>query len=147
MPRPVHFEIHADRPPRAIAFYKKMFGWTFKKFSGSPMPYWLITTGPDGEPGINGGLHPRIGPKPKPNQAVIGYVCTVPVDDLKAALAKATRAGAHVCVEPMPIPGVGLLAYVQDTEKNLLGLLEPAAALRPAGAKAPRRKRRGAGKT
>lgn len=57
MSRPVHFEIHADNPARAIKFYRKVFGWSFKKFSGGPMPYWLITTGPDKAPGINGGLH------------------------------------------------------------------------------------------
>ena len=28
MPRPIHFEIHADDPQRAIAFYTGVFGWT-----------------------------------------------------------------------------------------------------------------------
>jgi uncharacterized protein len=60
MPRVVHFEIHAVDPERAISFYKKMFSWTFQKWEG-PMPYWLITTGNDNEPGINGGLLPRQG--------------------------------------------------------------------------------------
>src|SRR5439155_19682712 len=55
MPRPAHFEIPAENPERAIAFYKDVFGWTFQKWDG-PMPYWMITTGPDTEPGINGGL-------------------------------------------------------------------------------------------
>lgn len=129
--RPIHFEIHAADPQRAMAFYKKVFGWTFKKFTGSPLPYWLITTGPDDMPGINGGLHPRLGPKPKPDQAVIGYVCTVPVDDLAARLAKATAAGASICKPEMQIPGVGRLAYVQDTEKNILGLLQPEPGMTP----------------
>ena len=30
MPRPIHFEIHADDPDRAVAFYKGLFGWEFK---------------------------------------------------------------------------------------------------------------------
>jgi uncharacterized protein len=125
MPRPIHFEIHADDPARAIAFYQKIFGWTFQKFEGGPMPYWLVTTGPDGEPGINGGLHPRIGPKPVPNQAVIGYVCVVSVDNVDAFVAKTTAAGSQVCVPKMPIPGVGWLAYVTDTEGNILGMMQP----------------------
>jgi uncharacterized protein len=58
MPRVVHFEIHVGDPDRAINFYEKCFGWTFQKWDG-PMPYWLITTGPDDQPGINGGLVPR----------------------------------------------------------------------------------------
>ena len=32
MPRPVHFEIPAENPQRAINFYTRVFGWTFKKW-------------------------------------------------------------------------------------------------------------------
>jgi uncharacterized protein len=124
MPRPVHFEIHADNPDRAIAFYQKVLGWTFQKFEGGPMPYWLVTTGPDSVPGINGGLHPRIGPKPVEGQAVIAYVCTVGVDSVDAYTAKATAAGAKVCVPKMPIPGIGWLVYVTDTEGNIFGMMQ-----------------------
>ena len=42
MPRPAHFEIPAENPERAIAFYKDVFGWNFQKWDG-PMPYWMIT--------------------------------------------------------------------------------------------------------
>ena len=59
MPRPIHFEIPADNPDRAAAFYKDVFGWKFDKWEGGSMPYWLITTGGNGEPGIGGGLLPR----------------------------------------------------------------------------------------
>ena len=55
MPRVVHFEIHAENPDRAIAFYQTVFGWQFQKWAG-PMDYWLIKTGSDEERGINGGL-------------------------------------------------------------------------------------------
>jgi hypothetical protein len=61
MPRPIHFEIPAEEPHRAIRFYEIVFGWKFDKWEG-PMPYWLITTGPEGQPGINGGLMPRRDP-------------------------------------------------------------------------------------
>ena len=46
MPRLVHFEIHATDPEKTIAFYEKVFGWTFQKWEGADEPYWLITTGP-----------------------------------------------------------------------------------------------------
>ena len=74
MPRVVHFEIHAGDPARAINFYERVFGWTFLKWDG-PMPYWLVTTGPDAEPGINGGLHERRGEID--GEGVIAYVCTL----------------------------------------------------------------------
>jgi predicted enzyme related to lactoylglutathione lyase len=60
MPRPIHFEIHADNPSRAIKFYETLFGWQFTKWEG-PMEYWLITTGSGGTPGIDGGLVKRMG--------------------------------------------------------------------------------------
>src|SRR5438128_828489 len=75
VPRVSHFEIHADDPERAIKFYSDLFGWQFKKRDG-PMPYWLVTTGPDSEPGINGGLMKRMGPGPADMQLVNAYVCT-----------------------------------------------------------------------
>ncbi len=71
MPRVVHFEIHAADPNRAVNFYQTLFGWTFQKWEG-PMEYWLITTGPNEQPGINGGLVQRQGEID--GQAVIAYV-------------------------------------------------------------------------
>ncbi len=63
MARVVHFEIHADDPERAARFYTEAFGWTIVNVGG-PVEYRLVTTGPDGEPGINGGIVRRQGPVP-----------------------------------------------------------------------------------
>jgi predicted enzyme related to lactoylglutathione lyase len=123
MPRPIHFEIQADDPARVIKFYETLFGWAFSKWDG-PMPYWLVSTGPADQPGINGGLHPRLGARPVPDQAVIGFVCTVDVDSVDAYAAKAVKAGGSICVPKMAIPGVGWLAYAKDTEGNLVGMME-----------------------
>src|SRR5437016_5397789 len=30
MSRVIHFEIHAENPERAVAFYRSLFGWEFK---------------------------------------------------------------------------------------------------------------------
>jgi uncharacterized protein len=57
MNRPIHFEIPAEKPERAIKFYEKVFGWKFERWNG-PMEYWNISTG-DSQPGINGGLMAR----------------------------------------------------------------------------------------
>ena len=54
MSRPVHFEIHASDPARAIRFYERTFGWIFQQWG--EQEYWLITTGSADEPGIDGGL-------------------------------------------------------------------------------------------
>jgi uncharacterized protein len=123
MPRVSHFEIHADNPTRAIQFYAGLFGWEFKQWDG-PMPYWLITTGPDSEPGINGGLMKRMGPPPADMQAVNAYVCTTMVPNLDASVEKALATGGTLALPKMPIPGVGWLAYVKDTEGNILGMMQ-----------------------
>ena len=121
MPRVVHFEIHASDPSRAISFYEKLFGWTFQKWDG-PMEYWMVITGPDGAPGINGGLLPRRGELD--GQAVIAYVCTVDVESIDAAIVRAELNGGNVVVPKMAVPRVGWLVYCKDTEGNIFGMLQ-----------------------
>ena len=60
----VHFEIPADDPKRASAFYKKAFGWTVQEYQG--MGYWMLGTTESNEQGIpknpgaiNGGMGKR----------------------------------------------------------------------------------------
>jgi len=53
--RVVHFEIPAENPDRAVKFYQTVFDWKIEKWAG-PFPYWLVTTGQDNEPGINGAI-------------------------------------------------------------------------------------------
>jgi len=123
MPRPIRFEIQAGEPLRAVAFYTAVFGWEFTRLRGS-MPYWLIKTGPATEPGIDGGLHPRVGPPPEPDQAVTAFLCTVDVPSLDAAVALVNRHGGAILSSKIPVPAVGWLAYARDTEGNVLGLME-----------------------
>jgi predicted enzyme related to lactoylglutathione lyase len=115
MNRPVHFEIPAENPERAIQFYQALFGWKFQKWDG-PMPYWIIMTG-EGEPGINGGLMP----KRHPDQPCVN---TIEVADLDAQTALAEKSGGTCVVPKMPIPGVGWLAYFKDTEGHIFGMMQ-----------------------
>ena len=123
MGRLVHFELHADDPERAVAFYTSVFGWTVNRMGD--MEYWLLTTGPDDEPGINGAILPRQGGRPDVGAPIVGMVNTVQVDDLDATLAKALELGAQMALDKMAIPGVGTVAYLIDTENNVVGVLQP----------------------
>jgi predicted enzyme related to lactoylglutathione lyase len=123
MPRVIHFEIHAADPQRAVKFYQQVLGWTAKKWEG-PEDYWLLTTGADDKPGINGGLLKRRGPAPADGQAVNSFVSTVDVPNVDEYFKKALAAGGTEAVSKMPVPGVGWLAYVKDTEGNLLGMMQ-----------------------
>ena len=122
MSRPIHFEIHADNPERAIQFYKTLFGWQFNQWGSEQ--YWLIVTGEKGTPGIDGGLLPRKGPGPADMQAVGSFVCTVDVANCDAAAKQLSEIGGKIVVPKMPVPTVGWLAYAKDTEGNLFGIIQ-----------------------
>ena len=123
MNRVVHFEIHAENPERAAAFYKALFAWNIQKWNG-PADYWMVMTGAKDQPGIDGGLMRRHGPPPADMQAVNAYVCTVEVDNVDAMLEKALKLGGTLALAKMPIPGIGWLAYAKDTEGNIFGMLQ-----------------------
>lgn len=128
MPRPVHFEIHASDPDALKGFYEALFGWTFSQWGD--VPYWLIITGEEGTPGINGGLLPRRGGAPQDGQPVNASVLTVDVEDCQATFDAALALGATVAMPRTATPGIGWLAYVKDPDGNLLGFMQndPAAA-------------------
>ena len=119
MPRVVHFEIHAGEPERAISFYQSVFGWQFQKWEG-PLEYWMIITGPEGTPGINGGLVNRSGDIA--GDSVTAYVCTIDVPSVDPYAEKIVANGGAIVVPKMPIPGVGWLVYAKDTEGNIFGV-------------------------
>jgi len=121
MPRPIHFEIHAGNPERAMKFYADLFGWTFNRWGDQP--YWLVMTGDPKTPGIDGGLLPRQGPAPVDMQPVNAFVCTVDVADVAAVAARVPALGGTIAVPKMAIPTVGWLAYAKDTEGNLFGMM------------------------
>lgn len=122
MSRPMHFEIQASNPQALMDFYSALFGWAFHKWEGGD--YWMIHTGPDDQPGINGGLLPRRGPPAADMAPVNAFVCTVGVDDVDAAVAKASGAGAQVAVPKMAVPGIGWLAYIKDPDGNIVGMMQ-----------------------
>jgi uncharacterized protein len=120
MPRPVHFEVHATDPERAITFYATVFEWCFERWGENP--YWLITTGCG--PGIDGGLVPRQGPEPPDDAPVNAFAVTLDVTDLDRTTRRVEQAGGGVVMPRSLIPGIGWLAYCKDTEGNIFGVLE-----------------------
>ena len=116
MGRPIHFEIPAEDPQRAIEFYSKIFGWKFSKWEG-PMDYWLISTGEPSEPGIDGGLMRRR----DPNQPCVN---TIAVENLDKAIERVLASGGAMALAKMPVQGVGWLAYCKDTEGHIFGMMQ-----------------------
>jgi len=116
MARVTFFELPADDPRRAIAFYEKAFGWAITKWEG-PFDYWLVTTGADNEPGINGAITPRM----MPEQVTADTISVESVDD---ATKKVVEAGGTVMLPKRAVPGQGYLAYCTDTEGNVFGVMQ-----------------------
>jgi predicted enzyme related to lactoylglutathione lyase len=119
MNRVTHFEIYTADPKAVQPFYEQVFEWKFNKFEGGPIEYWLINTGDDKEPGINGGItRPREGQSP-------GTLNTVAVGSLGETIKKIEQRGGKICVPKMAIPKIGWLAYAADPAGNVFGILEP----------------------
>ncbi len=95
MPRICHFDIPADNPARAQKFYSEIFGWKFAKWDG-PMEYWMVNTGDDKQPGINGGLSKRM-----PGQ--IGVTNTIDVTSVDEFAKKILSHGGMILVPKMAI--------------------------------------------
>ena len=119
MGRIVHFEIPFANVDVIKNFYTKVFNWTFTKWEG-PEDYWLITTGKNEEPGIDGGLIPVMGEM----GVTKGMINTIDVDDLDQTLARVVANGGTEIMPKSPVPGVGWLAYVKDPEGTVIGMMQ-----------------------
>ena len=83
-----HFAIHADDVVRARKFYEQAFGWQFTAWG--PPGFFLIKTGTDADPGVQGALQGRrevVAGKP-----MFGFECTLGVDSIDETI-KAVEAG------------------------------------------------------
>ena len=126
MSRVVHFEIQADDVERAKAFYAAAFGWEFQDYgevTGST--YWGIVTGPEDQPGINGGLVQRPAPVPGEGHGTNAYVCTMGVADYDETEREILAAGGQVALPKMALTGMAWQGYYLDTEGNTFGIHQP----------------------
>lgn len=115
MNRVVHFEIPADDPEKAVAFYERAFGWKVEKWDGA-QEYWMVNTGEQGVPGIGGAIMRKYDNR--------GTVNTIDVDSVDAAVKKIEAAGGKVTAPKMAVPGIGYMAYCTDTEGNVFGIMQ-----------------------
>jgi len=113
-----YFEIQADDPERAVAFYERVFGWTFVK-QDMPMPYWRIQT-----ENLPGGLMERPAAPPPAMSGTNAFVCSVEVEDYDATYAQVLASGGREALPKFAVPGRCWQGYFLDTEGNTVGLFE-----------------------
>ncbi|WP_321476275.1 VOC family protein [uncultured Paludibaculum sp.] len=114
MGRPVvHFEIGCRDQAKTSEFFSKLFGWQIQAAG----PAYNIDTG-SGQ-GIAGHIT-SLGHEP------LNYTMFyVDVEDVQAALDKATELGGKMIVGPIKIP-TGTFAWFSDPDGNTIGLLQRA---------------------
>ncbi len=98
----VHFELPAEDAGRAKEFWKSLFGWKFREWSG-PVEYHMLE-----------GMEPggAIYPSEEPGTGPIVYFGT---SDIDASIARVRELGGSAD-EKHPIPAIGWFARCRDTE-------------------------------
>ena len=122
-----HFEIHAKNVEKAKAFYAGLFGWTYQAMPDAvDMDYHLI----DGDEigtgkGLTGAFLRRPDAPPAPNGPIRGGTMTFTVADCDASYGWALDNGGAEALPPTDFPGIGRVAYVEDGEGNVVGMITP----------------------
>jgi hypothetical protein len=123
----MHFEIPVDRVDRAKKFYSEAFGWAIRSVPGGApgQDYVMATTAQTDEHGmlqekgaINGGIINRMGPLKHP-------IITIVVDNVDKAIEEVKKSGGKISVPKTAMADMGIYAYFEDTEGNILGLWQP----------------------
>ena|SRR5439155_5290351 len=112
------FAIHADDVQRCRRFYEAVFGWRFEPWG--PPDFYLVHTGDERKPGVQGLLHKRQAPRGLggPNC----FECTVS-EDLDAVTNAIAKHGGRIIMDKAPVPTVGILTRFEDTEGIVLGAM------------------------
>lgn len=128
-----HFAINADDVERARRFYEKVFGWRTEPYG--PPGYFRLFTGPKEAAGTqpapsaqfglgsltHGGLQGRR--ELLPGQKMIGFECTIGVEDVDKVAKAVVANGGRIVMEKMTLLGVGDLIFFEDTEGNVAGAM------------------------
>jgi len=110
--RLVHFEVQAEDPDRAAAFYGAVFGWNFAD-SGMPgMDYRMTQTSEN----QGGGLY-------KSDDRSGHLIVYFDTDDIDGSIEKVRDNGGEAD-DKQPIPGVGWFASAKDSEGNAFSLFQ-----------------------
>ena len=112
-----HLALNADDVQRAKAFYETVFGWRLEPWG--PPDYYQASNAIDGCIAALWGRREL-----KPGAKMLGLEATLGVDDLDAAMAAIEAAGGRMVSRPVYIEEVGRLAYFEDPEGNLLGVMQ-----------------------
>lgn len=113
-----HFAVNADDIAGARRFYEAVFGWTFEPWG--PPEFFHIRTADGEAPGLHAALQGR---RDFDGRRVVGFECTVAVDDVDAVAAAVRAGGGEILMEKTTITGVGDLIWFADPSGNVVGAM------------------------
>ncbi len=114
------FAIHVDDVDRARLFYEAVFAWRFEPWG--PPGFYLIHTGDQADPGIQGLMHARR--EPRSGTGLNGFEPTFAVEDVDAIAAAVAAHGGTITMHKAAIPTVGTLIRFLDPEGNDVGAMQ-----------------------
>jgi len=122
-----HFEIHADDVTAAKAFYGGLFGWTFSAMDVGDDSEYVLASG-DGigmDHVLSVGLQKRADGPGRTSGPIRGGTMVFEVADCDDRYAWALAHGGTEALPPTDFPGIGLCAYVDDGQGNVVGFITP----------------------
>ena len=114
------FGVTVDDVDRARRFYELVFGWRFQPWG--PPGFYLIRTGDEREPGVQGLMHQRR--EPVMGKGMTGFECTIGVEDIDRTIKAIEANGGTIVMAKFHIPTVGTGVYFHDTEGNFVGAMQ-----------------------
>lgn len=119
--KPTYFDLTVRDLGNARSFFERVLGWRFERF---PMPYeyYRIKAGPEGEPGIDGGIG-AVKDAPIAGGQPLTQV-TVPVPNLNEVLSRVQANGGQIVEPRIPIPGIGWYATCAEPGGLRFGVIE-----------------------
>lgn len=122
----VHFEMPAKDKTRTSQFYSKVFGWKMQEMGQDMGNYLTAQTAPTDDQGmnntpgtINGGFFDF-----KDERGYREPHLVISVDDLDQSIKMVEENGGKIIGDKMEIPSIGWYVSIEDTEGNLIGLLQ-----------------------
>ena len=116
MPNVVHFELYVDDLDAAAKFYAKVFDWKIEQ-AGEGTDYLLITTDPEDEFALTGGITRRL-------EEFDSTVNTIDVPSVDRYAKRIAAAGGRILAPKIAIQKVGYVQYFQDVDGNSFAIIE-----------------------
>jgi predicted enzyme related to lactoylglutathione lyase len=119
--KPTYFDMTVRDVAQTRAFFENVLSWRFEKID-MPYEYYRIQAGPEGEPGIDGGVGSVKDAALSEGRPMTQV--TIPVASLDNILERVVTSGGSILEQRVPIPGIGWYATCAEPGGLKFGLIE-----------------------